>query len=211
LAGAAAGRRTGARRWWLALVALAAAVAALTDLVTHAGPDYHRAQLRAYLSAAAHDVAQCQAGLRDAVQAYSRWADGTPGADRATAAVFTRQGISVCGFANSGVVQLTSDQPGRPIASPAVDRIAPAIARWAYLDAFTFLQDLRVAIGHPRPAARARAERELAALTRQRERAESLAGVVERAHHLRGAPLRLVQVSSLLPGGVLPAPRGAAQ
>lgn len=205
-------RRSGARRWWLLLVVLAAAIAVVTDLTTHASPGYHRAQLRAYISGAFGDVAQCQAGLRDAVSAYTGWTTGAPDRTRSLATTFAGQAIAVCGFANENVVNLVSDQPARSIASPAVDKLAGQVGTWAYLDAFTFLQDLRSLIAHPASAsARGKAEAELAALAAQRARVEALVEKVERAGGIPARPVQLVQLSSLLPGGALPPAKEASR
>lgn len=198
-------RRGRARRWWLALVALAAAIAVVTDLSVHASPAYHRAQLRAYLSRSVGDTAQCQAGLRDAVTAYTGWVKGTPGRTRGTAATFAGQAVAVCGFANENIVTLASGEPPRVISSPAVAQVAPALATWAYLEAFTFLQDLRALIASPASAtARTKVEADLSALAAQRGRVETAVENAERAGHLPPHPVRLLQVSSPLPVPPLP-------
>jgi hypothetical protein len=203
-------RRRATRRWWLALLALGVAIAVLTDLPVHAIPAYHRAQLRGYLSAGLGDVAQCQAGVRDAVVAFTGWAAGADGATRGTADTFTRQAIGVCGFANTGIDALGNTEPPRSIASPVVDRLAPALGTWAYLDAFTFLQDLRTLIAHPGSrAGRARVNAALRALSAQRSDVETLAERAERSGRMPATPVRLIRVTSLLPGGALPSTDGA--
>lgn len=202
-------RRAGARRWWLALVALGVALAVVTDLSVHAGGGYHQAQVRHYLSSAAGDTSACQAGLKDAVMAYDGWTRGVAGATRSVSATFTRQAIAACGFADASIVALGGDFPPRSIASPAMNRVAPQLAAWAYLDAFNFLQDLRVLITHPASnSALAHARAALRELSVRRARVEALTKKAERANGLPARPLRLLRVASLLPGGLPPGPGG---
>lgn len=207
----AAGRpRRRGRWWWLAVLAVAIAAAVITDLTGHSTSGYRQQQLRSYLASTEADVAQCQDGLRDAVKAFTSWQSGA--GSRATARTFTGQAIAVCGFADADVVALTSTQPPRAVASPVVNRLAPQLGTWAYLDAFNFLQDLRVVIAHPASAAaRQHANADLAALAAQRGVVDGLVGRAERAGHLRAGPAVLLQVGKLLQGGRLSAAPGAGR
>lgn len=198
-------RRRGGRRWWLAGAAVIAAVAVLMDLPVHGGAGYRRTQLRSFLAAAHSDVAACSAGLRDALDAYTGWVAGTPNHSRGTAGDFSRQAIAVCGFADSGVVDLGSKAPPRSVASPTVDRIGPQLDAWAYLDAFTLLQDLRTLIARPSSAAdRHAVDADLAQLRRRRATVERLVEAAERSRGLPPRPLPLVDATSRLHGDAVP-------
>lgn len=204
-------RRRGMRRWWLAGVAVVAVAAVLLDLPAHAGSGYHRSQLHAYLATVQRDVAPCSDGTRDAVRAYVRWSERIPGATRSVTSIFIRQAIAVCGFADAGVVNLGSTAPPRSVASPTVDRVGPQVDAWAYLDAFTTLQDLRDVVRSPASSpARSAFQAELVALGSRRARVERLVETAERAEGMRPTPMTLIAVRRELPHGALPAPPGAA-
>lgn len=185
---------------------MVAAVAVFTDLPTGATAHYRQQQVTGFLATVHRDVAQCNAGLHDAVAAYAAWQAGDGVASQSTAATFTRQAIAVCSFTNSGVVNLGNYQPPQAVASPTVDQIAPQVDAWAYLDAFTFLHDLQTLISQPSSAKDRRvASSELAALHARRTRIESLVLEAQRSHHMAARPMDLVQPASLLPGGRFPA------
>ncbi|HLI24482.1 MAG TPA: hypothetical protein VKU91_05975, partial [Acidimicrobiales bacterium] len=115
---------------------------------------------------------------------------------------FVNQAISVCSFADSGVVDLGNAFPDRVIASPVVDGIAPALDAWAYLDAFDLLQDLKVAVAAPGNAAvRAKVTADVAAADRQRQHVEALVESAERQMGAPARPLPLVALSPLMVGG----------
>lgn len=196
--------------WWWAAGAAALVIAiVVVDMPVHASAAYRRSTLQSYLRSVDSDVARCRAGLHDAVEAYVGSVLGTPKVPAGVPDEFARQGIAVCGFTDSGVVNLGTTQPPRSITSPAVQAIAHQVDAWAYLDAFTVLQDLRHVIARPGSAAARQAlSTEVAALHRRRQQIEQL---VARADHAVGAPvasLPLTPVVSLLPGGRLPNPGG---
>lgn len=202
------------RRWrWLwAGVAIAAAVAVgVVDFPVHATNSYRRATLAGYLKHVASDVAQCRVGLHDAVVAYVGSIVGKPAVGPGIPALFASQGIAVCGFDNAGVVDLGQTQPPRSISTQSIDHIAPQVDAWAYLDAFTLLQDLRQVIAHPHSrSARAAFASELHALSERRQRVRALVSAAEHDTGVRGNPVALTSVVSLLPGGRLPTPRPTA-
>jgi hypothetical protein len=199
-------RRAGwARRrgLWVALaVAAVLAVAVIIDLPTGASASYRRQALSAYVAADDAYIAQCRAGTHDALVAYVRSTATVPTVSRSLAETFVIQGISVCSFADSGVVNLGSAFPDRVIASPVVDQIAPALDTWAYLDAFDLLQELKVALAHPADVAvRVEVARDVAAADVQRQRIESLVESAERQMGATAAPLPLVALSPLMGSG----------
>lgn len=201
------------RRWWAWVtgVVVAATLGAMvvTDLPVHASAGYRRQALRGYLATVAGDVAQCRAGLHDAVVAYVGATTGTPHVARGVPATFAAQAVAVCGFDNSGVVDLGTTEPLRTIAGPVVDRIGPQVDAWAYLDAFTLLQDLRAVMAQPSAAGpRAAFSQELAALTARRHTIEQLVATAQRSLGAPPRPLPLTDVGALLPGGRLPYSHG---
>lgn len=199
-------RKRGRRSyWWLAAVAAVALGVVVVDLTTRATNDYRRSTLQSYFHTVDHDVAQCRTGLHDAVVAYVGAVTGTPPVAAGIDSLFTKQAIATCSFTNAGVVSLGSTQPPQAIGSPAVDHLAHQVDAWAYLDAFTLLQDLRVVIAHPGDTtARAAFAHEVAALHRRRARIEQLVASAERAVGAPVRPMHLTDVTGLLPGGRLP-------
>ncbi len=129
----------------LLVVLVCAALGALVivDFPVHASVAYRRSALAGFLATVHQDLASCSAGLHDAVLAYAKAAQGSPAVSAGVPSLFASQAIAVCGFADSGVVNLGEAAPPASVASPIVDRIAPQADAWAYLDAFTLLQDLR--------------------------------------------------------------------
>jgi hypothetical protein len=182
-------------RWWVAAAVLAlVATAVVLDLPTRASQGDRQAAFTSWVTTVAQDVAQCSDGVRDAITAHLS-------STEKIAATFTQQATSACTFANSGVVDLASTQPPRDVSLPTAARIAPAVARWAGLDALEFLQDLAAAVASP---ARASARRALlggaAALDRQRGVVEGLVRSAERELGLPAKPLPLVQAVPMLMG-----------
>jgi hypothetical protein len=180
-------------RWWAAGAALAlVAIAVVLDLPTHASQADRQAAFTSWTTTLAQDVAQCSDGVRDAITAHLS-------STEKMAATFTQQARSVCSFANSGVVDLASTQPPRDVSSPTAARIAPAVARWAGLDALEFLQDLAAA-SPARASARHALLAGAAALDRQRGVIEGLVRSAERELGLPAKPLPLVQAVPMLLG-----------
>lgn len=202
-------RRRGLRRWWLAGVSLLAGIAVVSDLSVRSAPSYRDSQLRGFLATASGDVSSCGASLQGALAEYVSWVRDSSLAARSHATSLTNQGIADCGFADASVVALASAQPPRAIDSGGVAKIAPAVDAWAYLDGFTFLQDLKVLLAHPQSASAAReADQELKALNAQRDRIERLVVAAEKAHGVPPRPLQLFNARSILPSLSLPTTKG---
>lgn len=202
-------RHRGLRRWWFAGVAVVAAIAVLVDLPSHGGPAYRRAQLTSYLSTVHSDIGQCNVSLRNAVDAYVGWAEGTAGRTRGLVTAIAHRAIEGCGFDDAGVVNLGTSQPPRAADSPTVERIVHQADAWAYLDGFDTAQDLRAVAAHPADRASLRAaKRDLAKLASRRARLERLVATAERAVGMRPRPFPLVAMGTRLPAGGLPAPPG---
>lgn len=210
--------------YWAAGVVAVLAVAVLTDLPTHASVSYRQGTLRGYLAAVGRDVAPCRVALHDALAAYAgssaasaaSAASGPSGPSAeprvplSTAAQFTQQGIEACGFSNTGVVALGTTSPPRQVATPAVARIAHQVDAWAYLDAFTLLQDLKSVISHPGSRGGVAAfDRVLGATEARASLVERLVAAADREAGLPVDPIRLTAVGSLLPRGRLRLPGGA--
>jgi hypothetical protein len=192
------------RRGWLiaASLVVVVAVAIVSDLPTHTTGTYRQKDLASYVAADNAQIAQCGAGTHDALLGYLRSTAPRPTVSRSLVTTFVNQAISVCSFADAGVVDLGSAFPDRVIASPVVDGIAPALDAWAYLDAFDLLQDLKVAVADPGDAAvRAKVVGDVAAADRQRRRVEALVEAAERQVGAPARPLPLVALAPLMPGG----------
>lgn len=204
--------RVGPRRraWWVLAVLAVAAVTVLVDLPTHSGSSYQRKTLQGYLSRVEHDVAQCRVGLHDAVVAYVGSITGTPVVATGVPATFAKQAIAVCGFADSGVVDLGTTEPPQQVQSKAVDQIAHQVDAWAYRDSFTLLQDLLRVIAGDGGSSRHELAREVLALHDRRARIERLVTSAEETDGAPRRPMRLTRVTSLLPHGVLPVASGSA-
>jgi hypothetical protein len=177
--------------WWLGLgIAACAAVAVVTDLPTRASSSYRRSDLTSFLGTISGDVGPCNGGLHDAVAAYHDHVAGR--LPDSTVRTFVSQGIASCSFANSGVVDLGGVQPPRSLASLHLDGLAPSVDAWAYLDAFSALQDLRDVQRRPTANAVAAYDREIRLMDR---RQRSINRSVEAAEHrlgMRSAPFGLV-------------------
>lgn len=212
--GARPGRRSFAplqrlRMTHRALVGLvvAAIVAALviTDLPTHATPAYQVATLRGFFSTLQGDVAPCEAGIHDALQAAVATLEGRSDIGPGVASTFTAQGVAACSFTNNSTVDLGGMAPPHTLTAPAVARVAPALGTLVYSDAFQLLQDLAYVLHRP-DAARPRAQFATALdhFQRQRARIAHLVAAAARSEHADPASLPIFSPKAMLPGGRLP-------
>lgn len=197
----------------LAALVAVAAVAAITvaDLPTRSTPAYRAHALAGYVAGIEGDVAECSAGVSDAVRAATGALRGAPDASVGMAGTLTQHAIAACSFTNNGVVDLAGLQPPPGTASPVTDAIAPSVARWVFPTAFTMLQALATVLDHPAARApRRRFAAEVRLLQADRRRVEDLVGRAERAPRAAASPFRLVSLQPLLPGGGLPGAARAA-
>lgn len=189
-------RRAG--RWLLAAVTACAVIAVVSDFPLRASAGDKRADLKSYLSTVKGDVGQCNAGLHDAVTAYHDQLVGK--LSHAIATTYTEQAIAACSFTNSGVVDLGGVEPPRSLTSLHLDSFAPSVDAWAYLDAFTVLQDLKDVERAPGSAAAVAAyDHEVRLLDRRRKAITGLADRAEGEVGLTGSPFGLVQAPILRP------------
>ena len=203
-----AARRARTRRWLIGLVVVAFAVTlVVTDLPTHATPSYKTATLRSYLATLQGDVAPCEAGVHDALQAAVATLEGRSDIRPGVAETFTAQGVAACSFTNNSTVNLASMAPPHSLTATAVARLAPAFGTLVYSDAFQLLQDLADVLNRPRAASpRARFEVALNHFEQQRGRIGRLVAAAGRSTGLKTASMPLFSPRAMLPHGRLPVP-----
>lgn len=174
------------RRSWVVagLVLVVVAVAVITDLPRRNTPRFRREDLAGFISGLGSEVAQCNAGLHDAIVAYEEATSPHPKVPTSTAASFVQDGIAACSFTNAGVVALGSQQAPRTLLTLGVGHLPSQVGLWAALDAFSALQDLKVIVAHPSDAAaRSKYRAQVVALDRRRSVIEQM---VARAQTLAG-------------------------
>jgi hypothetical protein len=173
-------RRRYRKAGWALLGAVAVLVAAavVSDLPVSATAAARQADLRTFVGTIEGDIGQCSGGLGDAVTARQEELVGKVA--HSTVTTFITQAIAVCSFTDAGVVDLGGLQPPRSLVSLHLDALAPDADAWAYLYAFTTLQDLKVVETHPGPAATASYRHEVAGLDRQRAAIDALVARADR-------------------------------
>ncbi|MHB8504256.1 MAG: hypothetical protein ACYDEN_00805, partial [Acidimicrobiales bacterium] len=124
------------RNWVAAGLALAIVVASVvTDLPRRDTPALRRQDLSGFLSGIEDQVAQCNAGLHDALAAYHDALEPRPTVPVSTAAAFVEDGIAACSFSNAGVVALASQQAPRTLLTLGVGSLPSQVGLWAAYDA----------------------------------------------------------------------------
>lgn len=188
------------------VVATLAGALVITDLPTRATPTYQSATLRGYLSTLRGDVAPCEAGVHDALQAAVATFEREPGIQPGVAATFTAQGVAACSFTNSSTVDLAGMAPPHSLTATPVERVAPALGTLVYSDAFQLLQDLAYVLHRP-GATRWRTQFQVALdhYEDQRTRIAGLVAAAGRAEAVPHASLPLFSPRGMLPDGRLPA------
>lgn len=186
------------RRSWIVagVVLFVAAIAVVTDIPGRNTASFRRQDLAAFVSGLQLEVAQCNAGLHDALVAYGDAAVTNSKVPTSTAATFVQDGIAACSFTNAGVVALASQQAPRALSTLAVGGLPSQLGLWAALDAFTTLQDLKVIVIQPGDsAARSKYMAEVAALDRRRSQIDQIVRKAEELTGAKRAALSLTEVS----------------
>lgn len=176
------------RRTLLAAGAVVAVlgVSVLSDLPRTDTPALRRQDLAGFVTSLGAQVAQCSAGVHDALAAYGDATASPPKLPMSTAASYVQDGIDACSFINSGVVGLSSQQAPRTVLGLGVGSLPAQVGLWASFDAFSMLQDLKVVVAHPGDAAaRRRYLAQVSALDQRRARVEQ---IVTSAEARAGAP-----------------------
>lgn len=200
-------RSTRARRWLIGLVVAAfAATLVVIDLPTRATSSYKAATLKGYLTTLRGDVAPCEAGVHDALQAAIATLKASSDIQPGVASTFAAQGVAACSFTNNSTVNLASMAPPHSLTSRAVAELAPAFGALVYTDAFPLLQDLARVLRQPHAAApRAQFALALDRFERERGTIGRLINTARRSEGLGATSIRLFSPRAMLPDGRLPA------